>query len=413
MTPSIADLSPVEPSSRSWIDAIARVLVHALLARCRMGSVVVVEHGRSSALGHGPVVAEVVVHDPRLYRALLLRTSAGLGEAYVAGWFDVDDLTAFVRFALANLRPALSKLDTVARWLEPLRSLRRRQPRSKATAKADIQAHYDLGNDFYARMLDETMLYSCALFPSPEASLHEAQLAKLARLCERLDLQRDDHLLEIGTGWGGLAIYAASTIGCRVTSVTISPAQYEFATDKVRALGLEDRVTILEQDYRDLEGTFDKVVSVEMVEAIGFEDFPVFFERCRSLVRDDGLVVIQAITMNDASYDRAKRRTDFIKSMVFPGGCLPSLGVMVACAEAVGLSVRSVEDLGLHYAETLRRWRTNLVGQEADLDAMGLDARFRRLWAMYLGYCEAAFEERHISDVHLTLVGSARPLGTA
>ena len=267
-------------------------------------------------------------------------------------------------------------------------------------SRKDIAAHYDIGNDLYERMLDPTMMYSCAVFPHREASLEDAAIAKLELVCEKLDLGPGDHLLEIGTGWGGFAVHAATTRGCRVTTTTLSREQFAVAQERVRAAGVEHLVELRLDDYRDLTGSYDKLVSLEMIEAVGFKDFPTFFRRCSDLLAPNGVMLLQAITMDDRAYDVEKNSKSFIRAYIFPNGCLPSLAVMARCVKRVtDLRTLDVEDFTPHYAETLRRWRENFEAAAADLDARGYDERFRRLWRMYLAYCEGGFAERRIGLV--------------
>jgi cyclopropane-fatty-acyl-phospholipid synthase len=301
-------------------------------------------------------------------------------------------------------------IDRVRRRLAPLRAPFQRvagllvRTQTRRRAKRSIAAHYDLGNELFELMLDPTMMYSCALFERPGMTLEEASLAKLERVCERLRLGPDDHLVEIGTGWGGLAVHAAATRGCRVTTTTISREQHDWAVESVRRAGLEDRVTVLLEDYRDLTGSYDKLVSLEMIEAVGWRHFGTFFEKCSSLLAPDGLMLLQAITIDDRAYEVEKAGASFINTYVFPDGCLPSLEVISRCVsrrtdmQAVGL-----EDLTPHYAETLRRWRDNFLSNVDRLRELGYDSRFQRLWTLYLSYCEAGFAERRIGDVMLLL----------
>jgi cyclopropane-fatty-acyl-phospholipid synthase len=263
-----------------------------------------------------------------------------------------------------------------------------------ARSRRRIAAHYDLGNELFELMLDETLMYSAALFPRPDASLREAQLHKLDAACRALDLGPRDHLLEIGTGWGAFAIHAASRYGCRVTTATISREQHALATRRVRAAGLHDRVTVLLRDYRDLEGRYDKLVSIEMIEAVGWLHFDTFFRRCGELLRPDGAALIQAITIDDRAYEVEKATRSFIKRYVFPGGCLPSKSVIArSVARVTDLEPLGLLDLTEHYPPTLRAWRARFEAGAADL---GYDERFRRLWRLYLSYCEGGFLERRI-----------------
>jgi cyclopropane-fatty-acyl-phospholipid synthase len=380
---------------------LREAILRWLLRHLTFGSLTLRDEAGVRRYGEGLPHFDVTVHDVRTYSALVKSGSVGFGESYTEGWWQVEDLTAFIQFVIRNMDPLLHTLDVVARALAPLSAVARRFQRvNKAKDKANIIAHYDLGNEFYSLMLDPTMMYSCAYFASMEVSLEEASLAKLRLLLDTLDLHPDDHLVEIGTGWGGLAVFAAETYGCRVTSVTISDAQFAYATDLVARRGLTERVTILNRDYRDLSGTFDKLVSVEMIEAIGWRQLPTYFATCASLIKPDGLMALQAIVIDDVSYERTKNSEDFIKNMIFPGGFLPSVEAIQSTATSVSdLRLLRARDIGRHYAETLKRWRENLATHQAAYDALGLDASFQRMWDMYLRYCEAAFLERHVSDV--------------
>jgi len=267
-----------------------------------------------------------------------------------------------------------------------------------------IAAHYDIGNDLFSLMLDETMTYSCAIFDEPAASLHQAQLAKLDLICRKLELRPADHVLEIGSGWGGFAIHAASHYGCRVTTTTISGEQRRLARARVAAAGLEDRVTVLLQDYRDLEGTFDKLVSIEMIEAVGWQYFDTFFERCGALLAPDGAMLLQAITIDERAYSVEKAKRSFANTHVFPGGCLPSLAVISrSIARVTDMREVQLEDITAHYVRTLRCWRENFLAQLERVRSLGYDGRFQRMWELYLAYCEGGFEGGRIGNVQMLL----------
>jgi cyclopropane-fatty-acyl-phospholipid synthase len=267
-----------------------------------------------------------------------------------------------------------------------------------------VQAHYDLSNEFFELMLDDTMTYSCAVFESPKASLRDAQMAKLDRLCSKLRLGPEDHVVEIGSGWGSFALHAAQRYGSKVTTTTISESQRAYVEERVARAGLGERVRVLGDDWRDLRGRFDKLVSVEMIEAVDWRRHDQFLARCAALLNDNGLGALQAIVIEDRSFERAKRHEDFIRQMIFPGGCLPSVtSINRSLSRATDLRIIDLEDIGDHYAETLRRWASNLSSQEAALRRLGVSAEFRRLWTLYLAYCEAAFLEHHVSDVQLVL----------
>jgi cyclopropane-fatty-acyl-phospholipid synthase len=326
----------------------------------------------------------------------------GAGESYADGDWDADDLTSVVRL-LARNREALSGLDgglaLLGRSAAGLFGLLR--PNTRAGARRNIADHYDLGNDFFALMLDPTMTYSAAVFDPPGATLEEASRRKLDLLCAKLDLRPSDHLLEIGSGWGSMAIHAASRHGCRVTTTTISRAQHELATERVAQAGLAGRVTVLLEDYRDLAGRYDKAVSVEMIEAIGSEQYPAYFARCAELVQPGGRLAVQTITIADQQYERARREVDFIKRHVFPGGCIPSVTALLAAATtASDLRLRHLEDFTPHYARTLAAWRDNLAARREEVARITTE-RFRRLWDFYLCYCEGGFAERYVGLVQL------------
>ena len=372
---------------------VARRLVMALLRRIRVGQLTVVEDGRETVFGSGAPQATVHVHDARAWPQLA-RGSRGMGSSYAEGLWDTPDLTAVIRVAARNVQP----IDDVRRRLsfvrEPFQRARAAFMRNTPQrARKDIAAHYDLGNELFGLMLDPTLMYSCGVFEHRDATLEEASIAKLELVCDKLDLGPRDHVVEIGTGWGGFAVYAASTRGCRVTTTTA---------------GVEHLVDLRLDDYRDLRGSYDKLVSIEMIEAVGWQDFGTFFERCSALLAPNGTMLLQAITMDDRAYPVEKASKSFIRTYVFPGGCLPSLEVISRCvAKRTDLRTVHLEDLTPHYAETLRRWRTNFEAATGQLEELGYDERFRRLWRMYLSYCEAGFAERRIGLVQTVL---AKPL---
>jgi cyclopropane-fatty-acyl-phospholipid synthase len=392
----------------SLTDRLARWLALRLLSRARGGELVLIEGSRRLVFGQrmarSPLSAVLRVRSARFYRQLL-RGSVGLGESYVDGLWDCDDLVALTRIAARNVgafdrlrrtfAPVLIPVQRWARWLA------RNTP---GRARERISAHYDLGNELFSQFLDPTMMYSCAIFESPEDTLEQASLAKLRRVCEKLQLDPQDHVLEIGTGWGGFALYAAQRYGCRVTTTTISAEQRAYATERVRAAGLQDRVTVLFQDYRELTGSYDKLVSIEMIEAVGWQYFPTFFKRCSELVADDGAMLLQAIVIEDQAYEVEKAGKSFMNTHVFPGGCLPSLEVIGrTVARVTDFRQEHVDDITAHYALTLARWRERFFAASERLSALGYDERFRRLWELYLSYCEGGFRERRIQDVQLLL----------
>ncbi|MGN6870711.1 MAG: class I SAM-dependent methyltransferase [Solirubrobacteraceae bacterium] len=391
------------------IDRICRWLLSLFLRRIGTGSLIVVEDGSRRAYGSGPPAATIVVRSPRMWRAGLAG-SRGLADAYADGLWDSPDVVALVRLAARNapgldrlrrrLAPVRAPVQRVRAWLWPSTKLRRRR---------DIAAHYDLGNQLFSRMLDPTMSYSCAVFEGAGMGLEEAQLNKLELICRKLELGPDDHLLEIGTGWGALAIHAAATRGCRVTTTTISREQHDHAVEAARRAGVADRVTVLLEDYRDLTGQYDKVVSIEMIEAVGWRHLGAFFAKCSELLVSGGAMLLQAIAIDDRAYEVEKASRSFMNTQIFPGGCLPSLELMTrGVARHTDMQMVQLEDLTPHYVETLRCWRANFVQEAGELNRLGYDERFRRLWTLYLAYCEAGFAERRILDLQLLL---AKPRG--
>jgi len=390
-------------------DRLARRIVLGLLRRTHGGALEIVEDGGTrlkfgELVPERPVRAVLHVHSPSFYSSLL-HGSVGLSESYMAGLWDCDDLVALTRFAALNVRA----LDDLRRVLAPVlipfqrwvRWLARNTP---GRSRRQIAAHYDLGNELFSLFLDPTMMYSCAVFDSPAATLEEASLAKLERACTKLALRPEDHVLEIGTGWGGFAVYAAGRYGCRVTTTTISREQHDYAHERVREAGLEDRVTVLLEDYRALEGSYDKLVSIEMIEAVGWQYFPTFFRRCSELLREDGAMLLQAIVIDDRAYEVEKAGKSFINTYIFPGGCLPSLEVISrSVARVTDFRQVHLEDITAHYATTLTHWRERFLAASDRVCELGYDKRFRRLWELYLSYCEGGFRERRIQDVQLLL----------
>lgn len=349
--------------------------------------------------------ASVTIHDPRTFRMGVLRGEIGLGEAYVEGYWSSPDPVQVVRLAVQNMAAfdgASGPFAWIGKAFTRLRHLRRANTREGS--KQNIAAHYDLGNAFYRLWLDESMAYSCAFFPRADAALEEAQVAKFDRICQKLRLKPEDHLLEIGTGWGGFALHAATHYGCRITSTTISQEQHALAVEKVREAGLANRVTVLLQDYRDLEGSFDKAVSIEMFEAVGLKHYDAYFSAVDRLLKPGGAFLLQTITMNERRFPEYIRSTDWIQQYVFPGAELASVSELqksLTCS--TDLSVFFLEDMGQHYARTLEAWRMRFHSRLDEVRALGFDTRFQRLWDWYLASCEGAFRERYIGVVQMLL----------
>jgi len=399
-----------------WIDRIARRIVLGRLASLRDGEISLHENGERMVFGRTseafPVRAEIEIESPAFYSEIAFGGSIGAGEAYIRGLWECDEIANLVRILLRN-RDVLDGMESgLALLTRPFqKTLHWLNRNTRRGSRRNISAHYDLGNEFYSLWLDRHMMYSSAYYPDNEATLEDASEAKLDRICKKLGLRPDDHVIEIGTGWGGFAIHAATKYGCRVTTTTISRQQYEHAQARVAELGLDDRITLLFTDYRDLEGQYDKLVSIEMIEAVGHEYLDTYFRKCASLLKPDGEMLIQAITIADQRYDQAKRTVDFIKRYIFPGGFLPSVTAMASSMTRTSdLRAISIEDIGPHYARTLHDWRERFFARIDEVRELGFSKEFIRMWDFYLCYCEGAFIERAIGNVHLHAIKPlARP----
>lgn len=394
------------------LESFGKRVVCAALARIKHGRVRLVDGqgvavAESPADSDGSAVITVRVLTPRFYTAAAFGGSLGIAEAYMDGAWETDDLAGLIEIISVNMSALKSLEGPLTRLLAPLsRAAYWLERNTRSGSKRNIVAHYDLGNEFFSLFLDPTMTYSCAVFENGATSLEDAQREKIDRACRKLDLRPTDHLLEIGTGWGALAIHAAGRYGCRVTTTTISDEQHRFAQDRVRQAGLQDRVLVLKRDYRDLPalGRFDKLVSIEMIEAVGRENFGRFFEVCSDCLQPDGAALIQAIVIRDQYFEAASRRRDFLKKYIFPGSCLPGVAAMLDAASArTDLRTWHLEDIGPHYAKTLRLWRDAFMSRLHDVNQLGFDQRFARMWEYYLAYCEGAFRARHVGDVQWLL----------
>lgn len=386
------------------LDRFAERMVRRQLGQLAVGRLTVIDGDQRDVYGsaEGPE-ATLTVREPAFWSDIAFGGSIGAGEAYMRGAWACDDLVALVRLLLRN-RDVLDGMEGgAARLTAPLqKGFHWVNRNTRQGARRNISAHYDLGNDFFGLWLDETMMYSSAIFERPDMSLFDAQVARLDTICRRLDLQPGDHLVEIGTGWGGLAIHAVKHYGCRVTTTTISKEQHALAAERIAAEGLEDRIELLLSDYRDLEGSYDKLVSIEMIEAIGWKQYDTYFRKCGELLKPGGKLLIQAITIAEPRYEEAKRSVDFIQRYIFPGSNLPSVSAMVsAIAKQSDCMVTGLHDIGLDYAQTLNHWRRRFFARIEEVRDLGYAESFIRMWEYYLCYCEGGFLERAISDVHL------------
>ena len=409
-------LGKMTPKPRR-LDRLAKQILFKRLLNIKHGTISIIEYingikkevkfGNSqpqSALDDIHVLLEV--KNTQFYGEVVFDGSIGAGEADMQGYFDCDNLTNLIRLMVRNqslldsIESGFARLTApVQKWLHIINK------NTQEGSRRNIAAHYDLGNDFFKLMLDPTMMYSSAIFENSRQSLEEASFAKLKTICKKLDLKKDDHLLEIGTGWGGFAIYAAQHYGCKITTTTISQQQYLMAIERVKQAGLEDKIEILLTDYRDLAGKYDKLVSIEMIEAIGYQFYDAYFSRCSRLLKPNGIMLLQAITIVDQRYESAIKSVDFIQRYIFPGSCIPSVTAMInSITKSTDLKLFNLEDIGPHYAKTLAKWRENFFKHIGEIRSMGYPETFIRMWDFYLCYCEGGFEERALGDVHMVLV---------
>ncbi|MBC9249620.1 cyclopropane-fatty-acyl-phospholipid synthase [Pseudomonas alcaligenes] len=411
------DLTSAKSSVRAGSGLGASLLRSAVLrqlGQLRHGQLAIIENGERLLFGQAgsPLHAEIQVLDPAVWGLVAGNGSIGSGEAYIHGYWSTPDLTAVIRVFVSNLDVLDAMEGGLARLGRPLiQGLHWLNRNTRKGSQRNIAAHYDLGNQLFEQFLDPTMMYSAAMFESTDDSLEQAQLNKLERICQKLDLQPSDHLLEIGTGWGNMAIYAAVHYGCKVTTTTLSKEQFAYTQRRIEEQGLQERITLLLKDYRDLDGQYDKLVSIEMIEAVGHRFLPTYFRQCARLLKDDGLMLLQSITIRDQRYEQAKNAVDFIQRYIFPGGALPSVHKMLeVITRDSDLNLHHMEDFGLHYARTLRLWHDGLRRARHHLEQLGYDDYFYRLWEFYLCYCEGGFLERTIGTAQLLLAKpKARP----
>lgn len=406
-----SSLSVSRLSTNGLTGSLLRRGVLRQMAQLKHGQLLVIEDGERLMFGTpgSALLGEIHVLDSAVWGMVAGNGSIGAGEAFIHGYWSSPDLTAVVRVFVSNLDVLDAMEGGLARLGRPLvQGLHWLNRNTRKGSQKNIAAHYDLGNDLFEQFLDPTMMYSAAQFLTPEDSLEQAQLNKLERICQKLALKPDDHLLEIGTGWGSMALYAAQNYGCRVTTTTLSKEQYAFTAQRIEQLGLQDRVTLLLKDYRDLTGEYDKLVSIEMIEAVGHRFLPTYFKQCAHLLKSNGLMLIQAITIREQRYEQAKRGVDFIQRYIFPGGALPCVQKMLeVVSRDTDMNLLHMEDFGLHYARTLRLWHENFRRAHGRLSELGYDDYFLRLWEFYLCYCEGGFLERTIGTAQLLLAKPA------
>ena len=353
--------------------------------------------------------AVIEVHDKKLLELMFKNGVLGAAEAYIAGYWSSENLVELIQI-LARNRDVLDKINQniISQASQVLlKAWYKSRKNSVDGSRKNIAEHYDLSNDFFKLFLDPSMMYSSAMFKDAEMTLVQASDYKKEIICQKLQLKPLDHVVEIGSGWGGFAIYAAQHYGCKVTTITISQAQYDEAVQRIQAAGLSHRVEVQLKDYRQLQGKFDKLVSIEMIEAVGEQFLPTYFKQCRALLKPQGLALIQAITIEDARYKKALDTVDYIKRYIFPGSFIPCISVLTQTASEQKLRLKQLEDIGQSYAQTIHHWRKNFLDAKAQVLALGFDENFIRMWDFYLCYCEGGFKEGVISDVHLLFEASA------
>ena len=392
---------------KNLLHRLARSLVFNQLRKIKIGHIAIMEGAKKISFGKkGKLNVVITVYDPRFYGALAFGGSIGVSEAFMQGFWSVSDLTKLIRIMAIN-QDAMDQLEGLFNiFLKPLlKCLHYLNQNSIKGSQINISKHYDLGNDFFSLFLDSTMMYSSAVFKNPHDSLYKGSIHKLETICQRLELTSQDHVIEIGSGWGGFAIYAVQHYGCKVTTTTISKEQYKYIKQKIKDLKLSHKITVLFSDYRHLKGKYDKLVSIEMLEAVGYQYFDTYFKVCSDLLKPDGLALIQTITIADQRYEKAKQSVDFIQRYIFPGSCIPSItALQSSMTQSSDLKIYSIQDIGEHYARTLALWREAFFENLKEVKALGFDDAFIRMWHFYLSYCEGGFKEKVISDIHLKLI---------
>jgi cyclopropane-fatty-acyl-phospholipid synthase len=399
--------APLKAKSRAqWVANFAKQKILQRLTGLQKGSLTIQDGTETHQFGHSDeITANITVHDPRFYGEIAFGGSIGAGEAYMLGYWSVDNLTNVIRLMVIN-QHVMDSLEGGYQWLSKpiMKVLHWLNSNTTEGSRKNIAAHYDLGNDMFALFLDPTMMYSSAMFDATTTTLQAASELKLKTICDKLDLKPTDHVIEIGTGWGGFAIYATQHYGCKITTTTISQQQYALAKARVEAAGLQDRITLLLEDYRHLTGEYDKLVSIEMVEAVGHQFYDTYFAKVSTLLKPNGLALIQAITITDQRFESAIQSVDFIQRYIFPGSNIPSNTAMLASVTKVSdMRLFDLEDIGPHYATTLRMWRENFFANIQQVRQIGYSEEFIKMWEFYLCYCEGGFTERALGDVHLLL----------
>jgi cyclopropane-fatty-acyl-phospholipid synthase len=396
-----------------YLRSIARDIFHGYLKRLQKGKIVITDTYGTHVYGNDypqvPLQAHLHIHDQQTYIDILLGGSVGAAEAYMDGSWDADDLVELVRIIALNAI-VLDKMDEgINRLAAPMHwAYHVLRKNTLKGSRRNIAAHYDLGNDFYKLFLDSTMTYSCGVFDTSQISLEQAQINKYEKICAKMQIESDDRILEIGGGWGGFALYVARKYGCSITTTTISKNQFRYMQKLVRTAGLEENIRVILEDYRDINGKFDKIVSIEMIEAVGHHYLGTFLKACSDLLSPEGCILLQGITISDQRYKSHVRRVDFIKRYIFPGSCLTSpTALLTAVARYTDMRILHHEDITPHYGQTLKHWRRRFLEKASEVVSLGYSQEFIRMWEYYLAYCEGAFTERYIGDVQMVF---AKPL---
>ena len=405
----VSATTPIDrPQRGNLLNRLVKQAIIGRLGSLQYGSLTLIDADDCRRFGRartGEPHLTLTIHDPASWVDIAFSGGLGAGEAYMAGRWHCDDLTGLAQLFLRNPQVLYGLNRGPGRLISLINKVWHALRRNTLQgSRKNIAEHYDLGNEMFELFLDDTMMYSCGIFEHPQATLQQASIEKLDRVCRKLELHPGDHLLEIGSGWGGLALHAARHYGCRVTTTTISREQYDMARERIAQAGLDDRITVLCEDYRELSGEYDKLVSIEMIEAVGHAYFDTYFEKCSSLLKPDGLMLLQSITIAEQRYAVAKRSVDFIQRYIFPGGCLPSVAVISdAVARNTDMRLLHLEDIGPHYATTLKHWRKRFMAKLDAVRELGYPEEFIRMWEYYLCYCEGGFRERAIGTAQVLL----------
>ena len=387
---------------------LAKIFKNLILSQFRKinhGCIILNEGNKKIIFGDqgSSLKAEVNIYSDEFYILAGSGGDLGIAEAYAAGYWDADDMVKLIQIVIKNQEVQKSLEGGLAKLISPInRYIHRSRRNTVSGSKENIVAHYDLSNEFFQTWLDKSMTYSCAIFEPEDLSLFDASREKLDRICRKLNIQPEDHVVEIGTGWGSFAVHAAREYGCRVTTTTISNKQHAYVSNLIEKEGLKDKITLLKNDYRELKGQYDKLVSIEMIEAVGYQFYDEYFKIISQLLKDDGDALIQAITIKDQRYLKAIHSVDFIQKYIFPGSCIPSItAIQNSLTNATDLVINDVRDIGHHYARTLADWRKKFLKNKREIRKLGFDDKFLRMWLFYFAYCEGGFEEKVISDIHL------------